>query len=349
MANQVDVHFLSNRLFDIKAIVDRYPKVYKGNVKYKSHMSLFRPGLINDLYGAINELLLYFRCSTKHNLFISTYNNMFSCHLLNMAAKISNNPLLLCCHSELNVVSQPKSESGIWNKLIYNFYKRTNYAKSLRLIVFGDYIIQNISPYIYKSQIHHFVSVDHPYFRLSSNINNVQKFNPKEIKIGIIGSVNQSSDRGLDNILSFASNICDDNIELRIVSRVSEELKQSLPNNICYCATNNEFIPRERYNILISELDYIYIPYPVSAFKFFASGALLEAIFSGKPVLMYRNSCNEYFYNKYGEYGIFIDDFRYSELKGILQDQKNYKRIVENQRIIMNNLDPINMMNTLKL
>jgi hypothetical protein len=111
-----------------------------------------------------------------------------------------------------------------------------------------------------------------------------------------------------------------------------------LPNTVKVYSKNNEYLPRDKYDRLIEELDYIFIPYSADSFKFAASGAVLEAIFKKKPVLMYSNHYFNYLDRKLGHFGYFLDKGAFNWRK--LKDKTQYALFSQHIEDIIEQLSP---------
>ncbi|WP_337625891.1 hypothetical protein [Phocaeicola sp.] len=336
----VAVYLTHNRCEIIKKNITPYLKI--DNVTfYKLKIGEKRSG-INDLIAAIKEGFLLLK--SRHNsIFVFSYINMFSCHILNLIAKLTNKTILICCHSELETIQIPNvSIKQIWYYLMQRFFKTTRWGKYVYLMVLGDNIHENLKSYIGIEKYQKIYAIDHPYFMPIQLRQNMKIPDLNKINIGIIGSVNKSYVRGFKNIIQFAEKIrVDSSVTLNIISKIDMDLIAQLPSNVIVHNTSGEFLPKSEYDKLIQQMDYIYLPYPQDCFKFTASGAVLEAIFQQKVLLMHSNDYCTYLTKKYGRFGLFIEEYdNINELANDLHNKLLYNDLLRKQQFLAENITP---------
>ena len=345
---RIKVYFLPKRRNIIKKLVSK--RLDSKDVEY--HCLYNVPDKVRitfrELIAAIQECMI-FATSGKNTLTCLTYVNRFNGFGLNFLSKITHKPLIIICHGEIRMACTPRREDEInWVKMLRRFYGQTLLAKNVRLVVLGEYIKCNIEQYIPKENICKLLSFDHPYFPTSERTP-LSLHTP--IRIGVIGYLKRESERGFENVKRMAKAIAgSDGFELRLLSSVERTLERELPNTVKLMNPNSEFIPRDEYNKMIEELDYIYCPYPTGAFKAIASGALLEAISKHKPVIMHRNEHVMYLREKYGEFGIIMDDTDegFDKIRPVLKDYVHYKHLQIMQDTLLEKLSPENLGNSLR-
>lgn len=336
-----NVYLLKNRRKIIENNIKELHSDYITNVTFHNLYNINKRGAIHDFIAAIIEAYLLLIKGDKKTIFVFSYLNMFSSHLNNLIAKITGKTIICCSHNEIEVIAQKDITSkDYWRFLINHFYTKTQWASNLYLMVLGDSIKNAASKYLPLKKIKNIISIDHPYYTLHSTFDK-REFNPNSIKIGIIGTV--TPDKGFENIKLLATNLeKEHNITFYILSKINKDLYPHLPSNVIIYNKTNSFIPRNEYENLIKGLDYIFIPYAATSFQMTASGSLLEAIFQNKPILTLKNGYSTYIYNKYGKYGIFIDEKEpRKELINILSNKTLYKEIQKNQQKIIELLSPI--------
>ena len=205
----------------------------------------------------------------------------------------------------------------------------------------GDSILENVNKYLDKERLKYFLSVDHPYYNTYKGNNITSINNKKNINIGVIGNLTHSNNRGFYNVLALANKLKDvSNITVNILGKVDKESFEKLDGLVRFYNKSGLLIPREDYDKNISDMDYIYIPYPVDSFKFTASGSLLEAICKLKPVLYHRNCYASYIISKFGDFGIDVDGHDTKELINLLTDSENYSVLLRKQKIVADNIHP---------
>ena len=339
IARNVEVFFQPTRCEIIRGLVNQ--RLGENRIKYNKIFNL--PDSVHvtfrELLAAIQECWIFLIHTDRRSLTCLTYINRFNCYALNFLSKITHKPLLIICHGELRLISQEPSKNDInWVKMLRHFYKKTSIAKKTRLIVLGDHIRDNISQWIPKTKMDKIISFEHLYYSTSET--SIQPIH-HPVRIGVIGFLKRDNERGFENVKKFANNLCgDSDFELRLLSSVERTLEKELPNAVKLMNPNSAFIPREEYNKMIEELDYIYCPYPDTAFKYTASGALLEAISKRKPIIMHPNRYSDYLRNKFGAFGIIINGTDCDSLKRILKDNKKYMLYVQQQDSLLEKITP---------
>ena len=333
----VTVMFLKERCHIINEIVKE--QINDENIDYSSINNIKRNGVIHDLIAAFKEAWIILK-GPHDALYFSTYNNMFSCHINNFIAKITNKQVILCCHSELNeITSRHSNFNNYWAFLIRRFYLKTKLAKSLKLIVFGNHIINELAKYVNKKRLEFFYSLDHPYF--SSPKKNIHILN-NHINIAIIGSLDMTEVRGINNIIKLSQMLISDNsLSIHTISKVSLEAKEILKKNNVNIENETEFFfSRIKYESLIEKMDYIFVPYSSSLYNLIASGAVLQAIACRKPVLMSSNNYFRYLVSKYGQIGYFVEDYSCNDFVKLLKDKDKYQTIINQEEVILKKLSP---------
>ena len=108
-------------------------------------------------------------------------------------------------------------------------------------------------------------------------------------------------------------------------------------------------LEKEEYERFISQMDYLFYPYPSDCFKLTASGAIFESIVNKKPALMYSNSYFKYLNQKYGRFGYFIDEFdSLDKLVLILGNVEEYAKLCDSTKQITNKIHPKELYKTLE-
>lgn len=341
----VTVMFLKERGHIISDIIKK--QIDNQNIEYKLINNIKKNGAIHDLLAALREAWIILT-GPGDALYFGTYNNMFSCHINNFIAKITKKQVILCCHSELNeLTSRHSNFKNYWSILIRRFYLKTKFAKSLKLIVFGNHIINELAKYVDKRRLEFFYSIDHPYFSLPKM--NTHTLN-NHIKIAIIGSLDVTEVRGINNIIRLSQMLSnDDSISIHTISKISFEAKKILQE--CNVNIENEtefFFSRTKYESLIQEMDYIFVPYSSSLYNLIASGAVLQAIACRKPVIMSSNNYFRYLVSKYGQIGYFVEDYSCYNFIKLLKDEDKYQTIINQENVILKKLSPKCLVSDLK-
>lgn len=312
-------------------------------VRFHKTISLQKRCAINDFMAALIEICILLSKRDGNTLFVFGYINMFSCHLINLVSKISGKHCLLCIHSEMEIIDKDYKGSGYWYYLMNSFFTGIKYATNLKLFVLSEQILKNIGDRMDDIRFRHFFYTDHPYF-CKDILRSKRKNKDDKIRIGVIGSVTSSPQRGFNNLKSFAQALIPyDSIEIQIISKISKELIKELPPNIQLKAKPNEFLPRDVYDSLINDLDYIYVPYPEGQFRYTASGAILDAITHLRPLLMHKTDYSIYLTLKFGVYGIYIDGLNGQELYEMILRYRFDDSLIRKQESFLTKIDPENI------
>lgn len=337
--SRVTAYFQTNRS---EIISDRLKsRGLNPGVKLKSVGNLGRRCAVNDLKAALIEVFLFLVLPSKNSLFVFSYVNMFSCHAINFFARLLNKRVILCCHNELEVVSKPKpKKKDYWEWLIYRFYTQTKLAKNLFLMVLGDNIRTAYGRYVIAKKTEKVFSVEHPYFVANKKKCLVENNYGDILKIGVIGFVSKTKDRGFENIVKLAQKLESiPNVEIWLISKVDKDIVNLFPSNVRVCGIPGEFLPREEYDRLINLLDFIYVPYPDESFQFTASGAILEAIVKNKILLMHHNHFINHLVKLYGSFGCFVDALSEDELSVFIKN-KNHEDLILKMQTLIKKLEP---------
>jgi len=263
--------------------------------------------------------------SKQNQVLIYNFNNFLSIKSLNFLNKIIKRDIIIFCHSELSFLEK----DCIHNNFIYNLRSRnlrniflnpnTTIANKLYFAVLGDSIKENLSHIVTSNKLKHIISIDHPY--LFSNLK--RKKHSSILKLGVIGTMAQ--EKGADILVEIAQklNLIDrSDVSISIIGRIlckTEQFSQNgiiLPSNL-----GKESIPRDEFDSLISDLDYILYLYPNSSYKFSASGSLLDSLSIESPVISFKNSYFQYIFNKFGSFGYLVDNI--PEMISLIEELAN--------------------------
>lgn len=334
---KVEVRFPEQRIENLKKIVCR-ENVENIDFIPQHIIGIGEKGyILKNLIRAGYEIFQYVIC--KGDLFVFTYRNMFTVSLINLLSFFIKKNTLMFCHSELQTLLV--NNYNMKNITTYLYNRQVKYEhirKNIRHVVLGDYILDTIRECVAPFNTKFFLSFDHPY--MGGESLPTHKF-PSVISIGIIGKVDNCEKSGYKNILSFAKAIGDyKNVQLYIISKVSEDFASNLPHNISVLSRNGQYLTRDEYEKKIKDLDYVFIPYPKESYRILVSGSILEAISKNKPILSYGNGYFEYLFNKYGEIGINIDNMQAHQIMKVISDQSMYERICYNQNELMKIINP---------
>jgi hypothetical protein len=265
------------------------------------------------IFSAFQNIRMILFIPRGHKVFFLSTSYLF----MKTIQKISNMRDIRCffiCHGELECFNQAcsnKRGGKILGKIIKNIFLNSNemYEDNVSFIVLGENIKRNLNEVIpdrFKKRI---ISIDHPVIFLNNiySKSNVNNRNDKII-VSIISNVNRY--RGeilLDIVKKINSKI---KINLQIVSRILDKdiISKFIDVNITLASISGDTIARKDYVKKICESNFILFLYPVSDYKFTASGAIFDAISNYKPILALRNDYFNYIFSLVGHFGILADN-----------------------------------------
>lgn len=277
-----------------------------------------------DIYVALIDAFILLK-GKKKDVFIFSYgNSRFSLYVVNFLSRLLKRNVVVCAHNELDVLVKEKYPiNPNWFYLINRFYRKTQWSKNIRFLVLGDFIIDNLRKTLPADRIAHFYSVDHPYFQTQQrNENGKATFSDDVIKVGLVGTV--APNKGLENLEAFVSALDGTNVELCVISRVVSSNNIGENSHVKLMNPQGCFLSREKYDELVSDMDYLFFPYPKDRFCFSVSGSIFESIAKRKPFIAFRNDHFSYLIRKFGEFGLIVDNV--DQLDLVLKDLSNEKR-----------------------
>lgn len=278
---------------------------------------LFQENKIRNLINEFKNLMIL-----KNNKDIDLIIFLSSNQIVMILAKIflrKNNKIFIW-HSILEIIAIDL-KFRFWN---YHYWLKVALKLNDRHtanLVLGESIKSNLMGVIPEIENQVF-SIDHPYI-FKKNISIKGAFD-KVIKFGTIGYGSLS--KGTNKIFDLDLKLKDiKDIELHVIGRLdNKEIR--IPSNIrvlVHCTSG--VLAKSKYNELIKELDYALYFYPRESYRFFASGAIFDAISNLKPIIAIKNDYFEYIFKKFGNIGYLFND--YNEMV------KKIREITENRNI----------------
>lgn len=260
------------------------------------------------------RLLLF---SKSDDLLIYNYDNVFSLPLTNTTNKFLKRKIIVICHGELELLL-PGDNRGVFIKIMSGILKSffsegRRYDDNITYCVLGKSILDNVKKILPIKAGCHFAYFDHPY--IYKDLTN-KKERGEILNVGIVGTFSEGKGapefvwlvRQLQNCKNLRFSVTG-----TITSRL-EELKSlgiSLPSNF-----GQGQVTRKEFSNRLKELDFILFLYPQDSYKLTASGAIMDAIEWGIPVLAIKNDyfCN--IFDNYGPFGCLVDNKH--ELKDLI-------------------------------
>ena len=266
---------------------------------------------------------------------------MFWCRKL-----LKNTPIFFIMHGGLEFLEKKISPLKLYYYIKSELLKLSD---KHNLILLGESIKNNLLlnfPSLNKKAI----SIDHPYLPLASFSAKDKTDEVGLIKIGSVGiATYEKGSNSLIEIITFLNDKKITNIEVSHVGRVSNELKV-LTNYIRIPFQTNEMIPSHDFNKELEKLDYFLYLYPSDNYKYTASGALLDALVHGKPIIALKNDYFNYFFSKYTGIGFLFDSVQ-DLCEGLTKlpstNSNEYNFMVENEIKTLESLSPLVVKNDL--
>lgn len=262
--------------------------------------------LIRYLISAFMNLILLVR-SHKNDVIVYNYNNLFSLRLINAVNGIVKRKVLICCHGELELLSDAVEEGGGLAKCLRYlardfFLKRRKIQDRVYFMVLGDVILKNLHSYLTEEQLKKFISVDHPYIFTKYIDKTEKEQHNNSLYVGTVGVFSQA--KGGDLFIKIVSNVRNADVRFSITGRVyySMELLNNWGIDVAPDA-HRKPLPMELYNERIKRLDYILFLYNQNSYRITASGAVMDAINLRKPIIALENDYFCYLFKKYGSFG----------------------------------------------
>lgn len=281
-------------------------------IKFESHnfsrIKIFHyKGLSYLLYLIKVSVLNYFyymQTSKDSDVF---YNNNihFATVLFKYFSFYKKNRIYVICHSELEWIDPLKSQSlverfvGRFYRFEFNCIKLSD--RILYLLLSSD-MADYFKTFVKKENQKNISWIDHCYIRPETNAN-VKKKDRDKISIGIPGAINKN--RGLEALKELLYGLNNRNVQIYSISFITEELKSP---NFEVLNKTGKLLPFEDYNKYINQMDAMLFLYNVGDYKLTASGAVLESIWNGKPIIALKNYYFEYLFRKFGPLGVLCDN-----------------------------------------
>lgn len=249
---------------------------------------------LRDLWGFF--LTLYQYLITPYNtLLFYNYTNKLSLPWILFLNIVLRKKIVFVFHGELEFLEDKVSylKTSGWYKLCMCFSFRYLFMKSpAYVLVLGDSIRKNLSGY-YPHLFPHILSICHPYI-----LNKEEQIETEKkagiIRMGTVGTMKES--KGLKNLLLLSDLIGDllsqNKLELYNIGRVYAN-GMDLGNSIIW-AGHEKGLPRDDFEKLVGQLDYLLYLYPLGSYRFTASGAILDAVKMKKPIISLHNDYFNY-------------------------------------------------------
>lgn len=225
--------------------------------------------------------------SRPGELVVFNYNNPLALPLLDLLNGFLHRRVLIVCHGELELLAGRNPwwrASGWFARILRRAFGRTRLDRNLRFCVLGKSILRNLRPYLSEANAPLFFAIDHPGFFEDEPAESLPH---DTLRVGTVGQLTPA--KGLDRILRLSRQI---SVPLTVVGRIYGFCDHARWPEVRFVAgPENGFIPRERFERETAALDYILFAYDPGSYRLTASGAILDALNLGRPVITLRNDC----------------------------------------------------------
>lgn len=223
--------------------------------------------------------------SRSGELVVFNYNNPLALPLLDLLNRFLHRRVMIVCHGELELLAGRHPwwrASGWFARILRRMFGRVRLGRSLRFCVLGESILRNLRPYLSEANAPLFFAIDHPGF---FDEKPAESQPHDTLRVGTVGQLTPA--KGLERLLGLSKRIP---VPLTVVGRTCGFRDHARWPEVRFAAgAENGFIPRERFEQEAAALDYILFAYDPEGYRLTASGAILDALNLGKPVITLRN------------------------------------------------------------
>lgn len=267
------------------------------------------------------------------------YNNNLFFAIMPISFLRKKNNTYVLCHNEMELINKMQSYS-VATSLLSRYFRlvfcKFVLSEKLHFILLSPEMVRYFSTFISPKNTPRMYWMDHAYIRPENPENPDFRIRGTHIKIGIPGAITPS--RGLNTLKQVLSRLHNNDICIYALSTCSEKIEDK---HFVMLNSTGRLLPFEEYNAYVQSMDAMLLLYDTNSYKLTASGAILESIWSEKPVIALRNAYFEYLFTKYGDLGILCNDIE-TLVKGI--DKFNVNSIYKKNVVIAkNSLNPVSV------
>lgn len=298
---------------------------YKAHEKTEHQKICFKAKYVcekDSSLGAFIRMICGFFFTIKEYLFtrrksviLYNYANPLSMPIILMLNYILHRKVIFLMHGELEFqlkknlsFMKPIFWYRLCHKLSFKYLLKHNVAS---ILVLGDSIKDNLCQ-LYPSIAENIISICHPYFLNSQD----RYISQHVLTVGTIGVMKKG--KGIDSLIELSENLCDEieggNLIIKSIGKI-EDIDPSMYKNIQWVGGKN-LMPREFFESQIMNLDFVIFLYPPTAYKLTASGAIMDAVSMGKPIISLHNDYFDYLM-KDASIGYLVDNI--TEMTNIIR------------------------------
>ncbi len=238
-------------------------------------------------------------------------NNLFlAVTLLSWFSFGKKNRIFSLCHSEMEVINP--AEAKRFSKKVSAWYfgwifRHTRIPERFCFILLSDAMKQYFLRFTAPQNAACIQSIDHAYIRpdnpLKGSLSVPAVGRQDSIKIGLPSILNP--DHGLGFFKQILASTTDVGMSFYGISLVSETLCSDHFVNLNQGETMMAY---DTYNAYLCCMDLLLFPYASDSYKLTASGAFLEAIWNGIPIIALHNQYFDSLFSRFGDMGFLFDD-----------------------------------------
>lgn len=294
---------------------------HAGRVSFRSLSVNSRPGrpalLLRYLQSALQNVVELAR-SRKGDTIIYNFNNVFSIAALNFLSKrvLKGRRVITVCHGEMEYLddsdSDPRAYKRLMRALTRRFFlgkKGSQLAPDFYFIVLGDAIKEELAKILDPGISARFESIDHPIMKPAVDRVMPQAENRVDgkINIGTVGIMNRH--KGSETYLAIIEKLRDrESLSFSVAGQIQSDIERFKALKVRMGQNASEALPEEEFAAMVSALDYILLAYPADKYRLAASGALLDTLRFGKPLVAIKTPYFKYFFEKFGAVGYLVKD-----------------------------------------
>lgn len=257
--------------------------------------------VLRMLFSALQNLRLCF-CKGYDAIFLS-YNTPFFLVFLSLYSVLNpRTKLYIACHGEVeNLIARPTGVmSRITKFLEKRYFIKKRIPENIKFIVLGQSILDNLLPLVRSENKDKFYTINHPFY--FGDVKNEARVDNTTLTVGTVGVCNY--DKGLNDLLELSKRLSG-KVNVRVIGRVTDKKDVLESRGV---TVTDEYLPREKFEEKIKELDCTLYFYPKDSYKLTASGAVFDAVKLHKPIIAYRNDYFLYIKNEANYPIIFVDN-----------------------------------------
>lgn len=255
--------------------------------------------------------------SRPGDLLIYNFNNVMSLRAIDFINRRLRRRIVIFCHGEMEYLTNSgrhtRAYKRLMSRLTCSYFRRADAAPGMRFVVLGDVILRNLRPLLSEAMYERFDSIDHPLIMPAAEP--APRTPGRPLNIGTVGILN--SYKGSDRLLQLARRLKDNPaVKLHVVGHMQCDPRPYAEAGVTLPPDPSRPLEPDDFAARVSALDYILLLYPTDTYRLIASGAVLDCLRYGKPLVGLRTEYFQYLFDKFGAFGRLADDI--GELESII-------------------------------